>query len=291
MGKTTLVEMCGRLVGGIFDLQPDEKADAFKKRLLTPAAATKRVVLCDNVKTSRFSWAELEALITSWTISGHRMYFGEGNAPQYVHLGHHDEWRGIIKRPGAEVHHDQAGQAGLQRHMERGNNRVYRASPLEHHRRRSGILCLAGTELAKASRWSAWESAVLARLPEPNEAQAVILERQAECNVDDEESMAIEDYFCQRLERLGYDPDADHVHIPNDVACQWWRTATQSNAGPTMVTRMVKQGSEEGSLMRLTVNRCRTHGRGLLWVGGPSTTVAYDVPERIKQYASIGTSW
>ncbi len=57
MGKTTLVIMVGQLLDGAFDLQCDEKADAFKKRLLTPTAATKRIVLVDNIKTSRFSWA------------------------------------------------------------------------------------------------------------------------------------------------------------------------------------------------------------------------------------------
>jgi hypothetical protein len=48
---------------------------------------------------------------------------------------------------------------------------------------------------AKYTRWGLWERDVLSRLPDPHEAQAVILERQAEADVDEEEAGIIEDAF------------------------------------------------------------------------------------------------
>jgi len=48
------------------------------KRILSPEASFLRVAVLDNVKMIRFSWAELEHLITTDIISGHRMYRGEG---------------------------------------------------------------------------------------------------------------------------------------------------------------------------------------------------------------------
>ena len=59
------------------------------------------------------------------------------------------------------------------------------------------------------------------RLPEPTEAQQVILDRQGAVNADDEESADVADHFRQELERLGYNADVDSVHIPNELAREW----------------------------------------------------------------------
>ncbi len=81
MGKSKLIEMLGRLVDGTFSVSQNESAADIKKRLLTPDAASKRIVAIDNVKTNRLSWAELESMITSPEVSGHRMYSGEATRP------------------------------------------------------------------------------------------------------------------------------------------------------------------------------------------------------------------
>ena len=52
------------------------------------------------------------------------------------------------------------------------------------------------------------EARVLARLPEPNEAQKAIAERQAAINADDETLSGLEDHFRQCLERVGYNTDS-----------------------------------------------------------------------------------
>jgi hypothetical protein len=81
VGKSICIGLCGELVGGMLEISPSEDIVAIKKRLLSPAARTLRLARIDNIKTYRFSWADLEALITSPVISGHRMYKGEGRRP------------------------------------------------------------------------------------------------------------------------------------------------------------------------------------------------------------------
>jgi hypothetical protein len=84
VGKSKIIEFCAELVGGMMEISPKEDIIGIKKRLLSPAARTLRVARLDNIKTYRFSWADLEGLITSPWISGHRMYRGEGRRPNTI---------------------------------------------------------------------------------------------------------------------------------------------------------------------------------------------------------------
>ena len=81
-GKTKAAEMLARPFGGVIDVSPKEEMSKIKTRLLSSQATNKRVCLLDNVKSTRFSWGELEALITAETISGHALYEGEGTRPK-----------------------------------------------------------------------------------------------------------------------------------------------------------------------------------------------------------------
>ncbi len=81
IGKSTFLAVLSELVGGLLEISPTEDIVTIKKRLLSPEARPCRVCRIDNVKTHRFSWADLEGLITSPVISGHRMYVGEGRRP------------------------------------------------------------------------------------------------------------------------------------------------------------------------------------------------------------------
>ena len=81
IGKSTLIAVLSELVGGFLEISTNEDIVAIKKRLLSPEARPFRVCRVDNIKTHRFSWADLEGLITSPVISGHEMYVGEGRRP------------------------------------------------------------------------------------------------------------------------------------------------------------------------------------------------------------------
>jgi hypothetical protein len=83
-GKSKAAQCLGRIWGGIIDISPNEDIGIVKQRLLSPDAITKRVTSIDNVKTLRFSSAEVEGLITADVISGKRLYVGEGRRPNHV---------------------------------------------------------------------------------------------------------------------------------------------------------------------------------------------------------------
>jgi hypothetical protein len=121
---------------------------------------------------------------------------------------------------------------------------------------------------------------VLARLPEPNEAQAVILQRQGAVDVEGEESEMLEEYFEDQLRKLGYDTDTDDVHIPVEVAARWFNWCNNEKLKTGAVTRMMKQLIDERRTANLQLNPSKTHGRGIRWVGKNSditTQVKYDV--------------
>jgi hypothetical protein len=77
VGKSTLVELVASLVGGFMSFTVHDSIDEISKRLLSPEGLAYRVTRIDNFKGYRLSWSELEALITSPVISGHRLYHGE----------------------------------------------------------------------------------------------------------------------------------------------------------------------------------------------------------------------
>lgn len=82
-GKTALLEKCAALCGGMLSFSKDETIENVKKRILNQAnkTARPRVIAFDNVKTRRFSDADLESLITSKDVSGQVLYSGNGVVP------------------------------------------------------------------------------------------------------------------------------------------------------------------------------------------------------------------
>jgi hypothetical protein len=81
IGKSTIPELMSGLVGGLVEVSPQSDIEAIKRRLLSPDAKNLRMARIDNLKTHRFSWGDLEGLITAPIISGHRLYRGEGRRP------------------------------------------------------------------------------------------------------------------------------------------------------------------------------------------------------------------
>ena len=71
-GKSRAAQHLARCFGGYVDISAQEEIGNIKSRLLSPDAQCKRFALLDNLKSLRFSWAELESLITSDVVSGPR---------------------------------------------------------------------------------------------------------------------------------------------------------------------------------------------------------------------------
>jgi hypothetical protein len=282
-GKTTVLEIAAMQFGGAFAIKASDSADAITKRLLTPAAATKRICVFDNCKTNKLSWAELESLITCREISGHQMYAGERTRPNSL------LW--CLSLNGPSMSRDMAQRSviiKLKRPKYSASWEDDTKSFVEDNRWRimadlNAFFQQPACKLKRHTRWGTWEREVLARLPKPAKAQKLILERQGAANADDEEAADVADHFRQELERLGYDTDVDSVHIPNELAREWFNRATGTINGMTAVSRSIRQAHDEGTLPHLAPNPCRTNGRGFVWSVKHDGKVRYDIEERQRE--------
>jgi hypothetical protein len=258
VGKTKLAELIAYLAGGHIDVSLGESIDTLKQRLLSPHAATKRIAILDNVKSMRLSWAELEGLITSPVISGKRLYCGEGQRPNHM------VW--LITLNGVSLASDMS-QRSIIIKLVRGENagswyedtRDY----IDRHRSELiadvvGALRSDRFEISQYSRWASWERDVLCRLPEPNEAQRTILERQGAANAEHDEAEIIQDYFANQLRKFGYTPVRDQVRIPVEIVARWYCDATNDRVKTPTVSKHIAQMSAEGQLPRISKDTSRT---------------------------------
>jgi hypothetical protein len=219
-GKTTLVKALAHIWGGRIRLSPSESFEAFMKRLLSPAALGRRVVLIDNLKAMRFSWADLEEAITSDVLSGHRLFKGEGRRPNtllwFVTVNGASLSKDLAKRsvvikvkPAA---YGLTWEEELYRYID--DNREWIIGDILAELRSEPV-----ASVTKASRWGGWELGVLSHCANPDECQKVILSRQGEVDGDDEERGLVRSVFMTVLQQHGHNPIADVVRFtPLDVA-------------------------------------------------------------------------
>lgn len=266
-GKTRLVSMLSHLAGGHIELSANEDIQSIKTRLLSPEGMIMRLALLDNVKTLKFSWAELEALITAPVISGRRMYIGEGTRPNNLTY--------FITLNGASLSTDIAQRCciiKLAKPIYSGNWEDDTRAFIDQHREELvadalGFLQTDSEPLSHCSRWGAWERDIVAKLPEPTDVQKVMRERQQIADVDQEETQIIEDHFKEKLIEYHYSPDSDRVFIQSRIATKWLNEATNERHSATKVSRMIRQKIDEGCFVCIQENPSRTYGRGFLWVG------------------------
>ncbi len=287
-GKTKLAEALGRLYGGHIDISPQEDIAAIKARLLSPDAASKRIALLDNVKKSRFSWAELESLVTIDTISGKRMYVGEATRPNYlcwvITLNgaslSTDMSQRVIEIQIREPDYDPSWEERVNRFI--GENKPAILADLV------GFFQRPKKTLRRHSRWATWEGNVLSRVEDPDACLDLILERRGLADVEEEEGRIIEDYFAGRLSVLGYDAERADVFIPNCVAARWYNAATGDRAKVAAVSRALRQMVNEGRICQIVAFRSGSTGRGFRWVGekvDASDVTHYDLERRIARKA------
>lgn len=289
-GKSTLASLLGQFAGGVIEISSNEDSKTMKERLLSPEGLKKRVALLDNVKTLRFSWAELEAMITAKSISGRRMYVGEATRPNNL------TW--VITLNGVSLSTDMA-QRCVVIHLDRPEHsgdwedsvRQY----IEQHRHAivADVVALLREEpipLRTHSRWGKWEREVLSRLPDPTEAQQTIMERQQVSNVEEEDIGIVEDFVRERLSELTYDPANERIFIPIQLLTEWYNKAASERYSAGVVSRLLKQKIEEGSCKRL--QECgRSWGRGKVWWGEDVTgetqdQIYTDIESRIQEMKS-----
>jgi hypothetical protein len=269
IGKSKLMQAAARLAGGHIDARPGEDFDKLLTRLLSPAALDRRIATLDNVKTLRFSWADLEALVTADIISGRCLYIGEG-------------WRlntltWIITLNGANLSRDMAQRCvpiRLRRplHDPDWETKTWR---LIDERRQTIIADIIDQlrqptpSLPHYSRWSAWEQAVLAHVADPVAAQQQIEERQASMDDDQAEADLVRQAFVAELNRRGHLSEEEAVWIPSTTAAEIVNAAT----GERYPTR--RASSFLATLPIPELRKCDYKGqRGWAWRGARATTDA-----------------
>lgn len=270
-GKSTLASCIANLAGGAVELSNGEDITLVKSRLLSPDGVTKRIALLDNVKSLKFSWAELEALITSPSISGKRLYVGEASRPNHLTF--------VITLNGVSLSTDLAQRCVIVKLRKPDFSGTWTEETMAFitaHRTALVADALAflrqpASELIRFSRWGDWEKHVLARLPEPSEAQTIIRERQAVADVEREESDLIEEHFAKRLEEIGLSPITERIFIPAGIAAEWLGKATNDRLTVLKASRMIRQKIDEGSFHRILECHGRANGRGFEWWGTEAT--------------------
>jgi len=295
-GKSKLVQFIATLYGGAVDVAPQEDISRVKSRLLTAESATRRVVLCDNIKSTRFSWAELEALITASTVSGWELYQGDASRDNrlcwYLTLNGASLSTDIAQRcvevqlatPSYQADWD----ARLRGFIETNADAIIADVAAFYQRQPQ--------ELPQASRWATWEGDVLARLDNPAECWKAIMERRAAADVEIEESELLESYFAGRLAALGYDVETECIFIPTGIAAEWYNSATGEKKRTTGASRTLRQMIDEGQLHRLFAAKHpdpKVRSRGFEFAGehcDVESRPATDLLSRIKQ-GSEGDKW
>jgi hypothetical protein len=263
VGKSRVPQLGSRLVGGHIDASANEKMQDLLPRLLSPAGLRKRVLLLDNVKTLRFSWAELEGLVTGDVISGKRLYAGEGQRPNTLTY--------CLTLNGASLSRDLAQRCvivKLERPAHDGDWERDTIAYIEEHRWAiiGDILAAlrrpAAATLKQYSRWGPWEKDVLARVPEPEECRRVIAERQADVDEDAADADLVRDAFAEELARRGHRPDREAVWMPSRVVAAVVNGASGEHRPPNKASAYLRTLA----IAELRASR-RGFGRGWVWRG------------------------
>jgi hypothetical protein len=263
-----------------------DSSKEIKERLLSPEGLAARVAILDNVKTTKLSSGDIEALITATTISGKRMYVGEASRPNTI------TW--FITVNGAALSKDMAQRSIPIKVSRPKYSRDWDADVLafvEQYRWQLigdifGALRGESHSLVRISRWGMWERDVLEKLPEPNEAQKVIQERQAMLDTDAEEAGMVWEYVRGRLDDLGYDIEKDIVFIPSRVAIRWLTEATGKTYNSTSGPQYLNQQIDECEIRNVTRSAGHAFGRGYRWTGDnadPCSSARNDLEDRIMR--------
>lgn len=264
IGKTKLSDVLSQLVGGHVEISQSDEAAIIRQRLLSPEGLNKRLARLDNVKSLRFSWADLESIITTPKISGKRMYVGEGSRPNTL------TW--VITLNGVALSTDMAQRSIVIKLRKPDRRRHWEQEVTQHvEEHRTAIVAdirhfleLPSKPIEKHTRWAAWEGDVLAKLPDAEALLQVIGDRSTAADADADEALTIEEFFCEQLDALEYRPEVDQVLIPSNVAANWYGQATHEKRPISHACRILHQAAGEGKFTRLSSYRSKAF-RGFCW--------------------------
>ena len=216
-GKSTPCQiLCHLLENRFVAVKDDEDYNRIKTRLLSDGADGARVLVMDNLKSLRLSDQDLEAMITSPVIDGHRLYSGQGRRPNLLTV--------TITVNGAMLSKDMAQRVvpiRVKRAAYSGDWLAETMKFVDENRWKIIADLLAffrlrtPVTLRKFSRWGAWEADVLSRLRNPERIQALIAARQADADTDADDAELVREAVEAMLVRCKHVPSDSVVNIPS----------------------------------------------------------------------------
>jgi hypothetical protein len=287
VGKTRLVDIVAdELGGGSLAVGANEDMATVKTRLLSPSGRQLRFLRLDNVKSLRFSWADLEDLITAPELSGRQLYKGEGRRPNTL--------TATITLNGGSLSKDMASRVNVIKLARPEKSPTWERDTRAYAAAHRWEIVADIVELLKrevpvirvATRRADWEQSVLARVTaDLAGCQALLLARQDELDADDGEKADVRDYFVRRLEEHGYDPETCHIRFTSLQAAEWLTAATRKHyATNTASAELARRGIAE-----LKNDRTKTK-RGWVWKGEQCKATEDDKPQVLTEAAQPGVS-
>ena len=181
----------------------------------------------------RFSWSDIEALITSERINGRKLYVGDGSRPNVFVVS--------VTMNGANCSKDIAQRSviiKLKRPSYSGNWESDTAAYIEKNRWEiigSLIAHLRRSvpQLGSFTRWGAWERSIW-RGVRAEALQKLILERRNAVDDDEEEASLIREAIMEEIRLRGHgEPDQAGVRIPASVMAEILSTALNDRLSTT----------------------------------------------------------
>jgi hypothetical protein len=268
LGKTSMLDLiANELYGGALAISQGEDIGIIKTRILSEEGSSRRIMRLDNVKTLRFSWSDLEDMITAPNISGRMLYVGEGRRINDL------VW--IITLNGASLSKDMA-QRVVTIKLARPSKKPpeWRDETAAFMRENRWEILADVAQLLKRpagwmtpkTRWAAWERDILSKLIDPESCQAAIIERQEVVDEGNGDREIIRDALRAKIVEHGYDPDLALLKIPSktmaEIASEAMRRHYETAAATTFVKGL--------SIVELIANRS-SDCRGWIWNGGQTT--------------------
>jgi hypothetical protein len=264
VGKSLMPQILAQeLIKGYINVLPTEDIATVKTRLLSEGGNQARMAMIDNIKTLRFSWGDLEGLITDPLISGRALYLGNGTRPNSL------VW--VLTVNGASLSKDMA-QRCIVIKLDRPPYRAGWAEEVRDFIRAHRPEILAEIRdtleadpvpLKTRSRWASWESGVLSKVPRAESCQKLIAARQETVDDDNEERDNVAERFREEIKKCGGNPIGERCFISSHMAAKWINRASNKNM-PTNQASSLLRGL---GIPELRKSQSNGEARGWYWTG------------------------
>jgi len=202
-GKSTLINLIAELSGGQIQIGQQQGIESIKKGILNRANSLQRprLLVLDNIKSWKFSSADLEALITATEIEGHKLFQGGLSVPNHhvmvMTINQPCLSKDLAKR---SIIIELALPANSSNWYDdvvafvRDNRQAIFADL-------KGFFGLEQCELPEAgtTRWASWEKAILSRLKNPKQIRELLVARQNALDADTQEAADLSSAFAEGL--------------------------------------------------------------------------------------------